>query len=453
MKSHDAQIEINQLKKRGVLTENAVLRYLVFSALYACEGIPIGVLFYAIPAWLAMNGIAASDIASYVAMVTLPWSFKLIMAPLMDRYTWLPMGRKRPWIIFSQACLFLGFLAFGMVKDPLNELGLLMTLGFIVSLFGAMQDIGIDGMAVDVIPLNQQARANGVMWGSRVIGQSLALLGGTALINTIGFSNAITFMSFIIILLIMVPLFIRERPGEKLFPWTSGKPNETAVQAQSTNWKDLLKSLFKVTILPSSFLLAISMFIIGTFSGIYETLLPIFTVQNLGWTNTEFSNVYSLATIMAGFIGMFAGGVIIDLFGTKKMIAIILTFMSIVILSFSLVSSYWDSTFIIYSFVILYSLSITLYNIAAIALSMKLSWNKISATQFTLFMMMNNLGISAGAIIYGWVQEKFSWPLIFIFTLTFIVFGLLTFRFIKIKKHLETIEFFNQSSKKHESGK
>lgn len=447
MKTHDAQIEINQLKKRGFLTENTVLRYLVFSALYVCEGIPIGILFYAIPAWMAMNGIAAGDIASYVAMVTLPWSFKLILAPMMDRYTWLPMGRKRPWIIVSQACLFFGFLAFGMVENPLSNLGLLMTFGFIVSLFGAMQDIGIDGMAVDVIPINQQARANGVMWGSRIIGQSLALLGGTSLINTIGFSNAITFMSFIVLLLIMVPLFIRERPGEKLFPWTSGKPNESAVQAQSTNWKDLLKSLFKVAILPSSLLLAVGMFIVGTFSGIYETLLPIFTVQKLGWTNTEFSNVYSVATIMAGFIGMFAGGPIIDFFGNKKMITIILGFMFVTVLGFSLLSSHWDSAFVIYGFVILYSLSITLYNIAAIALSMKLSWIKISATQFTLFMMMNNLGISAGAIIYGWVQETLSWPIIFIFTLTFVVIGVTTFRFIKIKKYLETIELFNQTSK------
>lgn len=446
MRSHEVRIEIDHLKKNGFLTENAILRYLVFSALYVCEGIPIGVLFYTIPAWLAVNGISSSTIATYVAMVILPWSFKLILAPIMDRYTWLSMGRKRPWIILSQVCLFFSFIAFGMIDQPLENIRLLISFGFIVSLFGAMQDIGIDGMAVDVIPLNQQARANGVMWGSRIIGQSLALLGGTSLLNTVGFSNAITFMSLVVLILIAVPLLVRERPGEKLFPWTSGKPAKVSVLTQPKNWKDLLKSLFKVIILPSSLLLAFGMFLIGTLSGIYETLFPIFTVQNLGWTNTAFSNVYSIATIVAGFIGMFIGGVIIDFFGTKKMITIILTLIGGVILIFSFMSSHWHSTFVIYSFIIIYSLLITLYNIAALALSMKLSWDKISATQFTLFMMMNNLGISAGAIIYGWIQERYSWTWVFISSLLLALLGLMIFRSIKIKAHLKTVSQFHQKN-------
>ncbi len=236
------RIDINNNR---FLTQNATLRYLVFSALYISEGIPIGILFYAIPAWLAMNGKTPLEIASYMAVIIIPWTFKIVIAPLMDRYTILSMGRKRPWIIFGQLGLMISFLVFGFIPDPLDNLNMLMIAGFIVNIFGSIQDIAIDGMAVELIPLNQQARANGIMWGSRIIGQSLSLVIGTALINIVGFTNAISSMALIVIILILVPIYFRERPGEKLMPWTKGKPSEDSKKVQSKDWGSLLKNLSK----------------------------------------------------------------------------------------------------------------------------------------------------------------------------------------------------------------
>ena len=71
------------------LSENTILRYFTFSALYVAQGIPEGLLWYAIPAWLAMSGKSPAEIGSYVAIIGLPWSFKIINAPLMDRFTYL----------------------------------------------------------------------------------------------------------------------------------------------------------------------------------------------------------------------------------------------------------------------------------------------------------------------------------------------------------------------------
>jgi len=85
------------MKKSNLfLTENTVLRYLNFSALYIAQGIPEGITFFAIPAWMAMNGKTPMEIGSFVAVIGIPWSFKILIAPLMDRYTILSMGRKRP---------------------------------------------------------------------------------------------------------------------------------------------------------------------------------------------------------------------------------------------------------------------------------------------------------------------------------------------------------------------
>ena len=210
-------------KSKLFLTENTVLRYLNFSALYVAQGIPEGITFFAIPAWLAMNGKTPMEIGSFVAVIGIPWSFKIIIAPLMDRYTILAMGRKRPWVILGQLGLILSFLSFIFIKDPLNNLSGLMVAGFFISFFGAFQDVATDGMAIDVVPENEQARANGIMWGSKTVGVALSLMIGTTLINTVGFSMAIASLSIAIGLIMLVPLFFRERPGEKLLPWTNGE--------------------------------------------------------------------------------------------------------------------------------------------------------------------------------------------------------------------------------------
>ena len=84
------------------LAENATLRYIIFIALYFSQGIPEGITLFVIPAWMAMNGKSAVEIASYSAIVLIPTSMKILLAPMIEKYTYLPMGRRRPWLLFGQ---------------------------------------------------------------------------------------------------------------------------------------------------------------------------------------------------------------------------------------------------------------------------------------------------------------------------------------------------------------
>ena len=148
------------------LSENTFLRYFNFIALYVAQGIPEGIVLFGIPAWMAMNGKTPGEIGSFVAVFGIPWSFKVVVAPLMDRFTYLPMGRRRPWVMFGQFGLIASFIAMAFVPDPLNNIALLSAAGFAVGFFGAFQDVATDGMAIDIVPTDQQARANGYMWGA-----------------------------------------------------------------------------------------------------------------------------------------------------------------------------------------------------------------------------------------------------------------------------------------------
>jgi PAT family beta-lactamase induction signal transducer AmpG len=58
--------EIARQEKIPALSENAFLRYITFSALYFAQGIPQGLLWYAMPAWMAMNGKTPAEIGKWL---------------------------------------------------------------------------------------------------------------------------------------------------------------------------------------------------------------------------------------------------------------------------------------------------------------------------------------------------------------------------------------------------
>lgn len=428
------------------LSENPVLRYLSFSALYIAQGIPEGITFFAIPAWLAMNGKSPMEIASFAAIIIIPWSFKILVAPLMDRYTILSMGRKRPWVIFGQLGLILSFLSIGFINDPLNNLNHLMIAGFCISFFGAFQDVATDGMAVDIIPVQEQARANGLMWGAKTIGTALSLLIGTYLINTFGFTFAIASLSIATATIMIVPISFRERPGEKLMPWTIGEASKTSRDTQASSWIQIFKDLFKVMILPSSLYMGIAFFILGIMAGLVDTMLPIFTIQELGWTNTSYSQVYSTTTIIAGLFGMFAGGALVDFFGKVRMLSIYFVLIIILFLSFAFMPSLWSSDKVIYGFVGLYYLLYTFFTIATFAAAMQLCWKTVAATQFTLFMAVSNMGRAVGAGLLGTLIESMNWEYVLIITGLSPLIAIVVIQFLNFKKHQDSIEKLEMDS-------
>jgi PAT family beta-lactamase induction signal transducer AmpG len=266
---------------KPILSESPASRYLSFSMLYFAQGVPEGLTFFAIPAFLAMNAVSPLVIGTYLAMVSLPWSLKLILAPFMDRYTIPSMGRKRPWVLLGQIGLVLSFMVLSTLKDPLGNISLLMAMGFVISFFGCFQDVATDGMAVDIIPTKEQARANGLMWGSKLIGTSVSLALGTYMINRFGFSKGVLVPAAFTSLLILVPLFFLERKGERRLPWSAGKASDETLKLQPENILQIIRNTYRVVSRYSSVILMAIMTITGFVTAYMEAILPIFTIQEL----------------------------------------------------------------------------------------------------------------------------------------------------------------------------
>ena len=59
---------------RWILSEGRRLRLFTLFILYVAQGVPLGLFWFAIPAWMAANGARAADVGYVLGLTALPWT-------------------------------------------------------------------------------------------------------------------------------------------------------------------------------------------------------------------------------------------------------------------------------------------------------------------------------------------------------------------------------------------
>jgi PAT family beta-lactamase induction signal transducer AmpG len=237
-----------------------------------------------------------------------------------------------------------------------------------------------------------------------------------------------------------VPLLLRERPGERLLPWTSGAISPEAARLQLGSFRQIFKSLFGVLKLPDSMVLILALFTMLTALAFMRTLFPIFTIQALGWSNQDYSSVYASTSLAGGVIGMLAGGWLLDRFGKLRMLSIYL--ISLILLTAVLAFSepVWNRPMFIEAYMVVFNTLFTLAAIALFATAMQCCWRRISALQFTLFMAIYNFGQTAGAALIGPLRAHLSWQYTLLSFSVLAALALVVVQFLDTSRHLIRIE-------------
>ena len=417
------------------LSESAPLRYLTFAALYMAQGIPEGLTFFAIPAWLAMHGVGAGPIGGYLAVIVLPWSFKLFAGPLMDRWSYLPMGRRRPWVLFGQVGLMGSFLAMTHIPDPLHNNTMLKIMGFTVSFFGAFQDVATDGRAIDIRPVEQQAKANGLMWGAKTLGTMSSLAAGTWLINNVGFPYAVGALSITVFAIMLLPLLLRERPGEKRLPWQAGQASAEALAMKVETWREILITLKSAFILRSSVVMAAACFLFTAAIGLADAQSSLFTIQELGWTNDQHANTTAMVSIVVALFAMAIAGWLVERVGKVRILSLYLFIFVLGAVAVASTRVHWGAAGFAVGMIIGHQLLYTFYMVAYLATAMSLCWKRVAATQFTLYMALGNMGRAVGSSMLGPLRERLDWPGMFLVFAGLMAAVLLIVQAFRLKQH------------------
>ena len=84
----------------------AAHRFIVVTVLGFASGLPLALTGQAMQAWLSMEGLDVATIG-FLSLVGLPYTFKFLWAPLMDRFDLPWLGRRRGWLVATQLLLAL----------------------------------------------------------------------------------------------------------------------------------------------------------------------------------------------------------------------------------------------------------------------------------------------------------------------------------------------------------
>jgi PAT family beta-lactamase induction signal transducer AmpG len=388
------------------LTNSTSLRMLGFSIFYFGQGVPIGLFTVAMPALLVAQGADASDVATLIAITGLPWAFKLIIGPFMDRFAFPAMGRRRPWVIAAQLGLTLSMLSLATVADPIAELQRVIIIGFIINSFAAFQDVAVDGMAIDVLPTDERGRANAFMAFGQVAGYSgFGALNGY-LLSRYGLPVTALVSTLTVALILGFAGATREREGERLLPWTSG---EAAPEKRKSadSFLAIFKDLIRVLFLPMSLLLVGVEILSRAAAGIYVSILPVVAVQELGYSAAQYAYWFGAMGGTAAVVGIFFGP-LIDRHGAAKLLLVGLWGSAAITLLFALAIPLWSSDSFVITMLAASQILAQVFFISMIAMFMGVCWAKVAATQFAIYMSLANLGRSAGAGIFALIATDMS---------------------------------------------
>jgi PAT family beta-lactamase induction signal transducer AmpG len=399
------------------LVDSYRARVITLSALYVAQGVPWGFITVTMVTFLAAEGADAGDLAYLLTLGTLPWSFKFLWGPIIDRFQIPELGRRRPWILIAQTGMVALLITMLMVPDLTDNISLLGALFFVYNVFTALQDVSTDALAVDVLQSHEFERVNSYMFTAKSLGGIIGGAGLGTIIGTVGIKGAFLIQIPILVLIMLVPLFMRERPGEKRFPWDEAevvekedKPDE---EGQEVRDFAVILSNIRTAFSVRSAQLGIVVSLVISLAFILIPILPLLFLQELGWSQEEFNATKGGIILVVTMLGAMAGGELGRRFGGKSMLMFAALGASLTTLTWGMLDSMWGEGWFMMLVWIIHTFLWAIVSICAYSLMMRVTWAEVGGTQFTGYMAMMNLSAIIGYQLAPIFAERYNYQTLF----------------------------------------
>ena len=156
----------------------AIHRLAAVTVLGFASGLPLALTGQAMQAWLGAEGIGLATIG-FLTLVGLPYTFKFLWAPLMDRFEPPWLGRRRGWLVVTQLGLAAALLWMA-ATPPAGAIQAFALLAGLVAFMSASQDVVFNAYQVDLLATDERGLGSSLS----VAGYRLAMVvsGGITLI-------------------------------------------------------------------------------------------------------------------------------------------------------------------------------------------------------------------------------------------------------------------------------
>ena len=400
-------------EKGNTLVESYRARVLTLCALYVAQGIPWGFITVTFVTYLAVEGVSAGQLAFLLTLGTLPWSVKFLWGPIIDRYQFPEMGKRRPWILIAQSGMIVVLSSMLLIPNMSSNVTIVGIMFLVYNVFTALQDVSTDALAVDVLEPHEFEKVNSYMFTSKAVGGIIGGAGLGTIIGFVGIKGAIVLQIPILIVIMLVPLFMTERPGEKLYPWSeSTATNKTTDVPEQTNFIEIFNKI-KIAFSLRSSQLGILLSLIMSLSFFLIPVLPLLFVRELGWTEEQFNATKGGVILIVTMLGYMAGGQLGKLFGGKAII-IYSAFSTALITTFwGMNESLWSNGLFMMTVWSLQTFVWAMVSINIYSLMMRITWTEVGGTQFTGYMAMMNLSAIIGYQLTAPLAARFDYSTLF----------------------------------------
>jgi len=359
------------------------------------SGLPLFIIIQLVPAWLRSEGVGLKEIG-FFALVGIPYTWKFIWSPLMDRYAPSTLGRRRSWMLITQV-LMLGSIGVLGYLDPKTQLTEIAALCAITAFLSASLDISIDAFRREILPDRELGLGNSIhVTTYRIAG---LIPGSLSLILADHYAWDIVFMitaAFLSLGILMV-LFSEEPKVNSHRPLTL----KAAITEPFQEFFGRHGVQYALWILSFMFLYKLG--------DSMATALSTPFYLDLGFTKTEIGLVAKHAALWPAIIGGILGGVLMLRIGINKALWSFGCVQIISILGFALLAEVGYNLWMLALVIGFEYLGVGLGTAAFVAFIARTTSPAYTATQLALFTALTALPRTFASSTTGIIVESIGW--------------------------------------------
>jgi PAT family beta-lactamase induction signal transducer AmpG len=359
------------------------------------SGLPLFILYQLVPGWLRSEGVSLTEIGLF-SLIGIPYVWKFVWSPLLDRYSFPFLGRRRSWMFVSQLCLFIGILLFGWI-DPKHSLASVAILASLVAFFSASQDIVLDAYRRELLSDSELGLGNAIHIQayrlSGLVPGSLAFI----LADHISWQAVYMIVACFMLVGIILTLSIQEAREEKHGPKTLRDAIVLPFQEfiQRKGWQQALYIL-------------LFLFLYKLGDSMATALQTPFFID-MGFSKTEIGLISKTASLIAMTIGLIVGGLVMLKISINKALWLFGVVQIVSILGFALLA-YIGHNIIALTFAVGFEyLGVGLGTAAFTAFIAKETNPTFAATQFALFTALTALPRTFANATTGYIVDHIGW--------------------------------------------
>lgn len=374
-------------------------RLLICVFLGFSSGLPLFILLTLLQAWLAKSGLSIKSLGLF-ALVMFPYTWKFLWAPLMDRYSFPLLGRRRGWMALTQILLFLciGFLGW---LDPVTELALVVVLTTLIAFLSSSQDIVVDAFRRELLPDEEQGLGSAIHVNAyRVSGMVPGAL-SLILADMMSWSGVFWVTAAFMLPGLLCTLVISE-------PKIHGAPPKTIREAVILPFTEFIgRAGWK-----SALFILLFIFLYKLGDSLATALATKFYLD-LGFTMTQIGVIAKTTGFWASLIGGLLGGIWIIGLGINRALWVFGAVQAIAILGFSWMSLEGPNPMLLAAVIGFEAFGVSLGTAAFVAYIATTTDERYTATQFALFTSLAAVPrtfINASA---GYIVDQTGWFMFF----------------------------------------